>query len=81
MVDRLRRVVGTRRVGHAGTLDPFATGLLLLAWGRATRLLPFLSGAAKTYEAVVKLGAELARHLLATSARKLSRQDGRTPAR
>jgi tRNA pseudouridine55 synthase len=42
-VDRLRRVVGTRRVGHAGTLDPFATGLLLLAWGRATRLLPFLS--------------------------------------
>ncbi|MGH7725552.1 MAG: tRNA pseudouridine(55) synthase TruB, partial [Candidatus Eiseniibacteriota bacterium] len=40
-VDRLRRIVGTRRVGHAGTLDPFATGLLLLAWGRATRLLPF----------------------------------------
>ena len=55
-VDRLRRVAGTRRVGHAGTLDPFATGLLLLAWGRATRLLPFLSGAAKTYQAVMKLG-------------------------
>ena len=55
-VDRLRRVAGTRRVGHAGTLDPFATGLLLLAWGRATRLLPFLSGAAKTYEAVLQLG-------------------------
>ena len=55
-VDRLRRVVGTRRVGHAGTLDPFATGLLLLAWGRATRLLPFLSAAAKTYEAVMRLG-------------------------
>jgi tRNA pseudouridine55 synthase len=48
--------VGTRRVGHAGTLDPFATGLLLLAWGRATRLLPFLSGAAKTYQAVLQLG-------------------------
>lgn len=55
-VDRLRRIVGTRRVGHAGTLDPFATGLLLLAWGRATRLLPFLSGAAKTYEATLMLG-------------------------
>jgi tRNA pseudouridine55 synthase len=55
-VDRLRRVVGTRRVGHAGTLDPFATGLLLLAWGRATRLLPFLSAAPKTYEAVMRLG-------------------------
>jgi len=55
-VDRLRRVAGTRRVGHAGTLDPFATGLLLLAWGRATRLLPFLSGAPKTYDAVMRLG-------------------------
>ena len=55
-VDRLRRVVGTRRVGHAGTLDPFATGLLLLAWGRATRLLPFLSAAPKTYEGVMHLG-------------------------
>ena len=55
-VDRLRRVVGTRRVGHAGTLDPFATGLLLLAWGRATRLLPFLSAAPKTYEAVMRVG-------------------------
>ena len=55
-VDRLRRVAGTRRVGHAGTLDPFATGLLLLAWGRATRLLPFLSGAPKTYRGVLRLG-------------------------
>jgi tRNA pseudouridine55 synthase len=55
-VDRLRRVAGTRRVGHAGTLDPFATGLLLLAWGRATRLLQFLSGAPKTYRGVMRLG-------------------------
>lgn len=55
-VDRLRRIVGTRRVGHAGTLDPFATGLLLLAWGRATRLLPFLSAGEKTYEATMRLG-------------------------
>ena len=49
-------MAGTRRVGHAGTLDPFATGLLLLAWGRATRLLTFLSGASKTYRAVMRLG-------------------------
>ncbi len=55
-MDRLRRVVGTRRVGHAGTLDPFATGLLLLAWGRATRLLAFLSAAPKTYRATLLLG-------------------------
>lgn len=55
-VDRLRRIVGTRRVGHAGTLDPFATGLLLLAWGRATRLLPFLSAGDKTYAATLQLG-------------------------
>lgn len=55
-VDRLRRIVGTRRVGHAGTLDPFATGLLLLAWGRATRLLPFLSAGEKTYAATMRLG-------------------------
>jgi len=48
--------VGTRRVGHAGTLDPFATGLLLLAWGRATRLLSFLSAATKTYRATLELG-------------------------
>ncbi len=55
-VDRLRRIVGTRRVGHAGTLDPFATGLLLLAWGRATRLLPFLTAGDKTYAATLQLG-------------------------
>jgi tRNA pseudouridine55 synthase len=55
-VDRLRRIVGTRRVGHAGTLDPFASGLLLLAWGRATRLLPFLAGSAKTYRGLLTLG-------------------------
>lgn len=55
-VDRLRRIVGTRRVGHAGTLDPFATGLLLLAWGRATRLLPFLAHSSKTYSGTLQLG-------------------------
>src|SRR5262249_46261868 len=56
-VERLRRIVGTRRVGHAGTLDPFATGLLLLGWGRATRLLSFLAGLRKVYAGTLALGA------------------------
>lgn len=43
-------------MGHAGTLDPFATGLLLLAWGRATRLLPFLAAGEKSYAATLQFG-------------------------
>ncbi len=57
VVARARRVLGTRRVGHAGTLDPFATGLLLLVVGWATRLAEYLSGLEKTYEATVRLGS------------------------
>jgi tRNA pseudouridine55 synthase len=57
VTDRLRRVLGTRRVGHAGTLDPFATGLLLLLVGRATRLLPFLDIEPKVYRATIRFGA------------------------
>jgi tRNA pseudouridine55 synthase len=72
-VDRLRRVVGTRRVGHAGTLDPFATGLLLLAWGRATRLLPFLAGTSKTYRGTLELG--LVTDTLDGTGRVLERRD------
>jgi tRNA pseudouridine55 synthase len=53
-----RRAVGERRVGHAGTLDPFATGLLVLLVGRATRLLRFIDGEPKVYEATVRFGAE-----------------------
>ena len=53
---RLRRVYG-RRLGHTGTLDPFATGLLVVLTGRATRLAPLLSGAAKRYTATVRFGA------------------------
>ena len=53
-----RRALDERRVGHAGTLDPFATGLLVLLAGRATRLLPFLDGEPKVYEAVIRFGAE-----------------------
>jgi tRNA pseudouridine55 synthase len=53
-----RRAFGESRIGHAGTLDPFATGLLVLLLGRATRLLPHLDGTPKVYEATIRLGAE-----------------------
>jgi tRNA pseudouridine55 synthase len=56
IVALVRRVLGVRRVGHAGTLDPMATGLLVLMTGKATRLAPFLSGVNKTYRGVVRLG-------------------------
>jgi tRNA pseudouridine55 synthase len=57
-VDRIRRSLGTRKVGHAGTLDPMATGLLLMGVGRATRLLRFLGDLAKVYEGSGVLGVE-----------------------
>src|SRR5258706_2042332 len=53
---RARKIAGHRRVGHTGTLDPFATGVLVVLVGRATRLAQFLSGAEKEYEAVIRLG-------------------------
>jgi tRNA pseudouridine55 synthase len=56
VVARARRILGERRIGHAGTLDPDATGVLVLGVGRATRLLRFLSGADKNYTAEVVLG-------------------------
>ena len=56
VVDLVRRALGTRRVGHAGTLDPMASGLLVLLVGRGTKLAPYLSGADKVYEAEVCLG-------------------------
>ena len=55
-VDRARHAIGTRRIGHAGTLDPFATGLLVLLIGKATRLLPFLDAEPKVYHAVIRFG-------------------------
>jgi tRNA pseudouridine55 synthase len=58
VVDDVRKALGTRKVGHAGTLDPMATGLLLVGVGRATRLLRFLSGLDKTYEGTFRLGVE-----------------------
>jgi tRNA pseudouridine55 synthase len=53
-----RRALGVRRIGHAGTLDPFATGLLVLLVGRATRLLPYVDGEPKVYDAVIQFGSE-----------------------
>jgi tRNA pseudouridine55 synthase len=56
VVARVRRAAATRRVGHAGTLDPFATGVLVACVGRATRLVQFLVGLDKEYVATVRLG-------------------------
>jgi tRNA pseudouridine55 synthase len=56
VVARVRKLVGTRRVGHTGTLDPFATGLLVICLNRATRLVQFLTGEDKEYQAVARLG-------------------------
>lgn len=57
VVGRLRRLYGQKRVGHAGTLDPMATGVLVVGLGSATRLLRFVQGLPKTYEATVRLGS------------------------
>ncbi len=55
-VARIRKTSGERRIGHTGTLDPRASGLLLLVVGRATRLAPFLTSSDKTYDATIVLG-------------------------
>jgi tRNA pseudouridine55 synthase len=56
VVARVRKILGTRRVGHAGTLDPFATGVLVVCVNRATRLARFLTGDDKEYVATMRLG-------------------------
>jgi tRNA pseudouridine55 synthase len=56
VVQRVRRVLGVRAVGHTGTLDPFATGLLVVLVGRATRLARFVEAQSKTYLATARLG-------------------------
>jgi tRNA pseudouridine55 synthase len=53
-----RRALGTRRIGHTGTLDPFATGLLVLLVGNATRLQPYVEGEPKVYDATIRFGVE-----------------------
>ena len=57
VVARMRRLAGTRKVGHAGTLDPMATGVLVLGVGRATRLLGHIAAHDKDYDATIRLGA------------------------
>src|ERR671914_391717 len=56
VVARVRKIIGERKVGHTGTLDPFATGVLVLLIGQATRLAQFLAGAEKEYLATIRLG-------------------------
>ena len=58
VVARVRRILGTKRVGHTGTLDPFATGVMVLLVGKATRLAQFLDKDEKEYEAVIGFGFE-----------------------
>ncbi len=57
VVSLARRALGTRKIGHAGTLDPMATGVLVLGVNSATRLLTYIVGADKTYEATIRLGS------------------------
>ena len=57
VVSQVRRLAGTRKVGHAGTLDPMATGVLVLGVNRATRLLGHLTATEKAYDATIRLGA------------------------
>ncbi|MCU1563008.1 MAG: tRNA pseudouridine(55) synthase TruB [Arthrobacter sp.] len=56
VVGRMRRIAGTRKVGHAGTLDPMATGVLVVGVNKATRLLTYIVGTSKTYTATIRLG-------------------------
>jgi tRNA pseudouridine55 synthase len=58
VVGAARRALGEKQIGHAGTLDPFATGLLVLLVGRATRLLPHMPGEPKVYDATISFGSE-----------------------
>jgi tRNA pseudouridine55 synthase len=58
VVDQVRKALGTRKVGHAGTLDPDATGVLVLGVGRGTKLLQFVTGADKTYHGEIVFGTE-----------------------
>lgn len=56
VVAKARHIIRERRIGHTGTLDPFATGVLVILLGRATRLAQFISGVDKEYEAIIRLG-------------------------
>lgn len=62
MVDRVRRLFGLRKVGHGGTLDPQATGLLIMLLGRATKISDYFLGSDKTYEGTITLGVSTDSH-------------------
>jgi tRNA pseudouridine55 synthase len=57
VVSRVKRILGVRKAGHAGTLDPMATGVLVVGIGHATRLLGYIAGKGKQYEATIRLGS------------------------
>ena len=78
VVDAARRWLGTRRIGHLGTLDPLATGVLPLAVREATKLAPFLSTGAKVYTGELELGAET--DTLDAEGRVLRRHPGELPS-
>ncbi len=73
VVAKARGVLGTRKVGHSGTLDPDATGVLVLGVGRATRLLRYVTGLSKSYEAEIVLGIET--HTLDAAGQVTARYD------
>lgn len=77
VVARARRLLREKRIGHTGTLDPFATGVLVLLVGRATRLAQFLSGAEKEYEATIRLGHDTDTGDLTGSRREDAREDAK----
>ncbi len=74
VVSRVRRILGTRRVGHTGTLDPFATGVLPVAVNDGTKVIPFLDEGVKQYDALLRLG--VVTDTLDLTGSVLSRQDG-----
>ena len=77
IVDMARRALNEKRIGHLGTLDPFAKGLLVLLVGRATRLAPFAAGWPKSYDGIIRLGVELGVDYSLTHSCYNPRPDGR----
>ena len=76
VVQRVRRLLGTRRVGHGGTLDPDATGVLLVAVGQATRFFPYLAAERKVYEGRIRLGFSTDTYDASGSPTSAERADG-----
>ena len=75
VVSRVRRILRTKRVGHTGTLDPFATGVMVILAGQATRLAQFFDKDSKEYEATVRFGFDLIREKMSEVAKREFEQD------